>query len=356
MNRVEELKQQITEPELQARMRTMVKRLADMSDEELMGTNSVNRIKHLKTRLRNAKKEKTRRSVEAALARIKKLQAKQARSVKAVEARVAIRKEKSAYANAEKARLRSINADLRAGVRKERLLAKHFTDRKSFRHMVTTMQDAKPKKLYRFHISLQAFVKLDRAVLRLGAPIERDFRRASHHMNDCEIFLNNEWVTIPIRGIDGERAYVPVAPVEPPVVEDAQPELVPDNGPITFTQRTTYAELMSGRVIVASLHDRCVLPYTHDYSVQKLEHDGRFYVAHLGTWELIPGQPAPPSPPQKPPDISYGWQGDEVEIETALAQWTPPEPPAPSPEPEPISWERIHELRKRLAELNGKES
>ena len=32
-------------------------------------------------------------------------------------------------------------------------------------------------------------------------------------MNDCEIFLNNEWVTIPIRGIDGDGAYVPVAPV-----------------------------------------------------------------------------------------------------------------------------------------------
>ncbi len=43
----------------------MVKRLADMNDEELMGTNSASRIKHLRTRLRNAKKEKTRRSVEA---------------------------------------------------------------------------------------------------------------------------------------------------------------------------------------------------------------------------------------------------------------------------------------------------
>ena len=149
----------------------MVKRLADMNDEELMGTNSASPIKHLRTRLRNAKKEKTRRSVEASLARIKKLQAKQARSVKAVEARIAIRKEKSAYANAEKARLRAIDADLRAGVRKERLLAKHFTDRKRFRRMVSTMQDAKPEKLYRFHIRLQAFVKLDRAVLRLGAPI-----------------------------------------------------------------------------------------------------------------------------------------------------------------------------------------
>ena len=334
----------------------MIKRLSELTDKELMGTNSASRIKHLKTRLRNAKKEKTRRSVEASLARIAKLKGKQDRSVKAVEARVAIRKEKSAYANAEKARLRSINADLRAGVRKERLLAKHFTDRKSFRHMVSTMQDAKPEKLYRFHIRLQAFVKLDRAVLRLGAPIERDFRRESHHMNDCEIFLNNEWVTIPIRGIDGERAYVPVAPVQPPVVQDAQPEPMTDNGPIKFTQRTTYAELMSGRVVVASLYDRAVLPYTHDYSVQKMENDGRFYVAHLGTWELIPGQPAPPSPPQKPPDISYGWQRDEIEIEIALAKWTPPEPPARSLEPEPISWERIHELRKRLAELNGKES
>jgi hypothetical protein len=117
----------------------------------------------------------------------------------------------------------------------------------------------------------------------------------------------------------------------------------------------SYAELMSGRVIVATLHDRAVFPYQHDYSVQKLGHDGRFYVAHLGTWELIPGQPAPPSPPQKPPDISYDWQGDEIDI--ALAQWTPPEPPAPSPEPEPtFSWERIRELRKRLAELNGKGS
>jgi hypothetical protein len=299
-DRVEELKQQITE--------VRVKRLADMSDEELMGTNSVNRIKHLKTRLRNAKKEKTRRSVEAALTRIMKLKGKQARSAKAVEARVAIRKEKSACANAEKARLRAINADLRAGVRKERLLAKHFTDRRHFRHMVSTMQDAKPEKLYRFHISLQAFVKLDRAVLRLGAPIERDFRRMSRHMNDCEVFLNNEWVTIPIRGIDGARAYVPVAPAEPPVVEDTQPEPTTDNGPIKFTQRTT-------------------------------------------------GQPAPPTPPQKPPDISYGWQGDEIEIEIALAQWTPPEPPAPSPEPAPtFDWERIRELRKRLAELNGKES
>jgi hypothetical protein len=288
-------------------MKPMVKRLADMSDEELMGTNSASRIKHLKTRLRNAKKEKTRRSVEAALARIAKLKAKKDRSVKAVEARVAIRKEKSAYANAEKARLRSINADLRAGVRKERLLAKHFTDRRHFRHMVSTMQDAKPEKLYRFHISLQAFVKLDRAVLRLGAPIERDFRRMSRHMNDCEIFLNNEWVTIPIRGIDGERAYVPVAPVEPPVVEDAQPEPTTDNGPIKFTQRTT-------------------------------------------------GQPAPPTPPQKPPDISYRWQGDELEI--APAQWTPPEPRAAPPEPESTSttMARIRELRKRLAELNGKES
>jgi hypothetical protein len=151
---------------------------------------------------------------------------------------------------------------------------------------------------------------------------------------------------------------VPVAPVEPPVVEDAQPELAPDNGPIKFTQRTTYAELMSGRVIVFSLHDRCVLPYTPEYSVQKLEHDGRFYVARLGTWELIPGQPAPPSPPQKPPDINYGSQGDEIEIEIALAQWTPPEPRAASPAPESTSttMARIHELRKRLAELNGKES
>ena len=223
MNRVEDLKQQITEPELQARMRTTVKRLADMSDEELMGTHSANRIKHLKTRLRNAKKEKTRRSVEAALARIAKLKGKQDRSVKAVEARVATRKEKMAYVNAEKARLRSINANLRAGVRKERLLAKHFTDRRRFRHMVSTMQDAKPEKLYRFHISLQAFVKLDRAVLRLGAPIKRDFRRESRHMNDCQVFLNSEWVTIPIRGIDGERAYTPVASVELPVVEDVQP-------------------------------------------------------------------------------------------------------------------------------------
>jgi len=287
----------------------MVKRLSELTDEELMGTNSANRIKHLRVRLRNAKTEATRRAVEASLARIAKLKGKQERSVKAVEARVAARKEKMAYVNAERARLRSINAELRAGVRKERLLAKHFTDRKHFRHVVTTMQDAKPEKLYRFHISLQAFVKLDRAVLRLGAPIERDFRRPSRHMNDCEIFLKSEWVTIPIRGIEGERAYVPVAPVDPPVVEDTQPEPTPDNGPIKFTQRTT-------------------------------------------------GQPARPTPPQKPPDISYGWQGDgiEIEIETALAQWTPPERPAPPPEPEPISWERIHELRKRLAELNGKES
>lgn len=36
----------------------MVKRLSELTDEELMGTNSVNRIKHLKTRLRNAKKKR----------------------------------------------------------------------------------------------------------------------------------------------------------------------------------------------------------------------------------------------------------------------------------------------------------
>ena len=115
---------------------------------------------------------------------------------------------------------------------------------------------------------------------------------------------------------------------------------------------------MSGRVIVATLHDRAVFPYQHDYSVEKKE-DGRFYVAHAGTWELIPGQPAPPSPPEKRIDITYDWQGDGIgiDIESASAQWTPPpKRPAPPPEPEPISWKRIHELRKRLAELNGKES
>jgi hypothetical protein len=324
----------------------------------MMGSSSRKKIYKLKQRLklRNEKSTADRKAVEALLTRIVKLKAKQNKSVKAAENRMIEHRERLACVRAERDRAKQIKAAQRAGIRNERLWEKHFTNRTSFKHVVYSMAEAQPNEISRYHLGLCSFVHLTKALRSLGAPIERDFRRPSRHSNDCQVFLNNEWVTIPIRGIDGARAYVPVAPVEPPVVEDAQPEPT-GNGPITFNKRTTYAELMSGRVIVASLHERAVFPYQHDYSVQKMENDGRFYVAHAGTWELIPGQPAPPSPPQKPIDILYGWQGEGTELEIEPAQWTPPEPPTPAPEPEPtFSWERIRELRKRLAELNGKES
>jgi hypothetical protein len=88
-------------------------------------------------------------------------------------------------------------------------------------------------------------------------------------------------------------AYVPVVPVEPvSVTPESVDAVVPlESGPIKFGPNTTYDELMSGRVIVATLRERDPHEYKNNHSVKRLDHDKLFYAFDGGgQWKLIPGQ------------------------------------------------------------------
>ncbi len=333
----------------------MRKKIADMTDDELnlwmMGSSSRKKIHKLKKRLqlRNEKSAADRRAVEALFRRIVKLKAKQNKSVKAAENRLLERRARAIYVRAERERMKQINADLRAGVRQEKLREKHFTNRTSFKHVVHSMAEAQPNEIYRYHLGLCSFVHLTKALRSLGAPLEGDFRRPSFHMNDCQVFLQGNWTPIPIHGIDGEQAFVPVAPVEPVSVtpESVETPVVEETGPINFTERTTFEELMSGRVIVATLRERGPHEYRNDYSVKRLDHDKLFYAMHASNarqWHLIPGQAGPPPEPQ--PKI-YTWQqGYEAD---APAESQPVEQPQTSEE----RIARMAQLEKEIEELKA---
>jgi hypothetical protein len=156
----------------------MGKRISEMDDVELMGGSSSRRIKHLRKRIRVATSEASRKSAEASLKRISKLTAKLKRSVRNAEVNIIARYRQRAYARAEHQRLKEVNAALRAGMRQEKLREKYFTNRTSFKHAICSMVDARPGHIYRYHLGMCSFIHLTKALLRLGAPLEGDFRRA----------------------------------------------------------------------------------------------------------------------------------------------------------------------------------
>jgi hypothetical protein len=147
---------------------------------------------------------------------------------------------------------------------------------------------------------------------------------------------------------------VPVAPVDTPVEEP----VVAYTGPISFTERTTYDELMSGRVVVETLRERAPHEYTNRYSVTQLDHNKLFYVfGPGGWWEIIPGQAEPPKPQSQPtPKISY--PGHDYGEDAPATTWTPREPVKSAPvEQPPVDRETIAErlaaAELRLAELKA---
>ena len=143
-----------------------------------MGSSSRKKIYKLNQRLklRNEKSAADRKGVEALLTRIVRMKAKQNKSVKATEKRMVERKERLAYVRAERDRGKQIKAAQRAGIRNERLREKHFTNRTSFKHVVYSMAEAQPNKIYRYYLGLCSFVHLTKALRSLGAPLEGDFR------------------------------------------------------------------------------------------------------------------------------------------------------------------------------------
>ena len=338
----------------------MRKKIADLTDDELnlwmMGSSSRKKIYKLRLRVKrcNEKSAADRKAVESLLTRIVKLKAKEAKSVKSAEARLIARKQRIAHALDEKARAKKIKDELRASIRAEKLREKHFTNRTSFRHVVSSMVDAQPNEIYRYHLGLCSFVHLTKSLRALGAPLEGDFRRPSFHMNDCQVFLKGNWTTIPIRGIEGEQAYVPVAPVTPVAPENAAP-VVEETGPISFTERTTHEELMSGRVVVKTLRERSPREYKNDYSVKKMDHDNLFYAIRRGQWTLIPGQ-AGSSPTEQQSKVYASQQGYGADAPATTA-WIPPasveSETVEQPQTRAERIARIAELQREVAELKA---
>jgi hypothetical protein len=152
---------------------------------------------------------------------------------------------------------------------------------------------------------------------------------------------------------------VPVAPVAPESVtpESVETPVVEETGPISFTERTTFEELMSGRVIVETLRERGPYEYKNCYSVKRLDHDRLFYVFTAGGyWDRIPGQAELSKPPQPTSQIYYA--GHDYAEDAPATTWTPPKSVESAPvEQPPVDRETIAErlaaAERRLAELKA---